>query len=247
MTEDQIIYLFSTGEVQFALEMTEMHGFSNLKETFQKALKHTSNIALYRDHYRKNNGRIPGAQIEQGKGPDIRQQTALKHLFAIKADSLLDIGCADGSFDFFCFENKIVKQVTGIDPWEEGIQWAMKYSREHSLNAFFIQGLFEDISLEKFTFDAIHLGETLEHVIDPIKILRSLRKYSIKGIVITVPLKRPTITAEEKKILTSGQTAEHVRLINLASLQEYCKESGFKIINIDVTGIGWVNLIATLI
>ena len=247
MTEEQIINIFGSGLVFEAIELAEKNDFKDLSEKFQKSIEHIYDPSVYYEHYKKNNGRIPGAQIETGGGPDSRQKTAMNHLKAIGATSLLDIGCADGSFCFFCLKEGIVKNVIGIDPWLEGIDWATEYSLRMDLNAHFIQGIFEDIKVGEFNFDAIHLGEILEHVIDPVAILRNLRKHHPKGIVITVPTERPPVTEEEKKILTDGRVAEHVRLITPPLLNVFCKNSGFEIIRSDIIGSGWVNLIATIV
>lgn len=247
MTEEQIINIFGSGNVNDALKLAEEYGFTALSENFKKAIEHIEDPSVYYEHYKQNNGRIPGAQIEMGGGPDSRQQTAMKHIKALNASSLLDIGCADGSFCFFCLKEGIVKNVIGIDPWEEGIEWATEYALRIDLDAHFIQGLFEDIKVGEYNFDVIHLGEILEHVIDPVAILRSLRRFHPKGIVITVPMERPPVTPDEKVLLTDGRVAEHVRLITPTLLHEYCKASGFEIIRSDILGQGWVNLIATIV
>jgi ubiquinone/menaquinone biosynthesis C-methylase UbiE len=247
VTEEQIINIFGSGKVEEALKLAFDSGFSTLFENFKRAVKHIKDPTSYYEHYKQNNGRIPGAQIEMGGGQDTRQQTAMKHIKALNASSLLDIGCADGSFCFFCLKEGIVKSVIGIDPWEEGIAWATEYALRINIDALFIPGLFEDIKVGEYNFDVIHLGEILEHVIDPVVILRSLRRYHPKGIVITIPMERPPVTSDEKVLLTDGRVAEHVRLITPTLLHEYCQASGFEIIRSDILGQGWVNLIATIV
>jgi 2-polyprenyl-3-methyl-5-hydroxy-6-metoxy-1,4-benzoquinol methylase len=248
MSKEQIINLFLNDEVEAALEMCKKFGFEKLKEDLGKTINHISDIDKYRNYYNKNNGRVPGVQIESwGNVPDLRQQTAMKHLSEIGASSLLDIGCADGTFCFFCLKNNIVKQIYGIDPWEEGIKWANKYSKNNLLNAFFLQGLFEDINLDEISFDAVHIGEVLEHVIDPVSILRKIRKHNIKCVVITIPIKRPLVTQEEERKFFACEVTEHVRLITYQQLEKYCNDTGFKIIKSDIINIGWVNLIVTII
>lgn len=247
MTEDQIITLFGSGQVNDAIRLATSNGFNTLACSFKKATAHVEDHDTYLNHYKQNNGRVPGAQIENGGGADFRQITAMNHLRQLRGTSLLDVGCADGSFCFFCLKEKIVDKVIGIDPWEEGIKWATGHSNKLNVKGTFIPGLFEDVSLEGYTFDVIHLGEILEHVIDPVKILKSLRKYPIKGIVVTVPTERPPVTSDEKVVLTDGRVAEHVRLISIQHLEGYCEKAGFKVVKSDTIGFGWVNLIATII
>jgi hypothetical protein len=247
MTREQVINIFGSGDVPCALKLAEFYGYADLYENFKKAVEHVSDLILYHDHYRQNNGRIPGAQIEGNGGPDSRQRVALNHLKDLGAFNLLDIGCADGSFCFFSLKEHIVNSAIGIDPWEEGIAWAKRYALSTQVDAQFIRGLFEDIPLDDLNFDAIHLGEILEHVIDPVAILRSLRKFHPKGIVITVPIERPPVTQDEKALLTNGQVAEHVRLFTPELLLDCCKKSGFELYKSDILGSGWVNLIATIV
>ena len=246
MTEDQIINIFGSGRVNDALMLARSNGFNTLAENFEKAISHVKDPGEYLKHYKGNNGRIAGAQIQGNMGPDARQVTAMQHVRSLGAFTLLDIGCADGSFCAFCAESKFVNNVIGIDPWEEGIAWAQNYFRSHNLEGYFINSVLEDVDLDQYEFDAVHLGEILEHVIDPVAVLNKLRKYPVKGIVITVPTERPPVTADEKIVLTDGRVAEHVRLISIQHLEGYCEKSGFEIIKKDIVGQGWVNLIATI-
>lgn len=246
MNRDQIINIFGSGQVSDAIMLARNNGYNDLAENFEKAVSHVKDPKIYLEHYRKNNGRIAGAQIQGKGGPDSRQAIAMDHVRELKAETLLDIGCADGSFCVFCLERKIVKSVIGIDPWVDGINWATDYFNHNNMNGVFINALLEDVTLDDYKFDAIHLGEILEHVIDPVAILMKLRKYPIKGIVITIPTERPPITPNEEILLTDGRVAEHVRLISLQNLYDYCRKSGFEIVNTDTIGFGWVNLIATI-
>lgn len=246
MTEDQIITFFGNGQVQDAIMLAKSNGFSKLAVNFEKAIQHVNDHDVYLKHYSQSNGRIPGAQIQNGGGSDFRQRAAMSHFRELNSETLLDVGCADGSFGFFCLKENIVKNVIGIDPWIEGIEWANRYFSKNKLRGNFVCGLFEDINLDNYSFDSVHLGEILEHVIDPVQILIRLRKYQLKGIVVTVPTERPPVNADEKIVLTDGRVAEHVRLISIQHLEGYCEKSGFKIIKKHTTGFGWVNLIATL-
>lgn len=246
MTEDQIINIFGNGQVYDAIFLAKSNGFLTLAANFEKAIKHIEDTKEYSKHYMKNNGRVAGAQVMGVGGPDFRQMKAMSHIQELGAKTLLDIGCADGSFCIFCLKNKLVENVIGIDPWIEGILWADEYFKKQNLNGTFINAVLEDVNLDDYQFDVVHLGEILEHVIDPVEVLKKPRKYDLKGIVITVPTERPPVTVDEKILLTDGRVAEHVRLISIEHLQDYCERSGFYISKSDTQGFGWVNLIATI-
>jgi 2-polyprenyl-3-methyl-5-hydroxy-6-metoxy-1,4-benzoquinol methylase len=248
MSKNIILDYFCNGEVEKAISMAKGYGFVEMVINFEKSLQHTNSKEQYKKYYEEcfDNG-TAWHQIVSEIGPDLRQRMAMIHLKELKIDSLLDIGCADGSFIFFCLKNGIIKKATGVDPWINGIKWATQYSTDNFPNqAIFKQGLIEDILIDS-NYDAIHIGEVLEHVIDPVGVLEKIKQCRPKGIVVTVPIERPPLTLEEKTRLSGGSvTTEHIRLITLEVLARYCSESGMVISKMEIVGSKWVNLVATL-
>ena len=252
INEENIVneYL-ALGKLDLALEEAKKNGFNELAKKIESSLLKDKNS--YLKHYEQNNNRVPGAQVTAGWGLDGRQSCALSHIVELSADSLLDIGCADGSFIFNCLHKNVIKQGVGVDAWKEGIAWAKQFGTTNfSSRSLFFQGLFEEHSdyllTSLFPFKAIHIGEVLEHVLDPINILAKAKTLlrSDGGIVVTVPVKRPPLTQHEKAILTSGDVNEHMRYIDLDTLEKYADTCGLKIIKKQYDGNHWVNLIATL-
>ena len=249
MTEQRIIEIFADGDVHSAIKLAQDHGYASLVTNFQKSISLLEDPALYKAHYQQNNGRVPGLQITDKWGFDLRQQKAMEHVKALGGSGLLDVGCADGSFIFMCLAEGIIDKAVGIDPWEAGIEWAQKHAAENLLDdkAQFICGLLEEQS-ELLPCSMIHVGEVLEHVIDPITLIQKAMSLcsSLKGIVITVPVARPPVTAEEITILTSGNPAEHVRSLGEKVIKNYCDQLGLTMSCSDTVGGGWANLVCTL-
>jgi len=247
---EQIINNLALGKLDLALEEAKSNGYHDLAQKIDASLLKTKESHL--NHYEKPNGRIAGAQLANGWGLDGRQICALEHVKALNADNLLDIGCADGSFIFNCLHNGAIQTSVGVDAWKEGIDWATKFgNKTFPSRTLWFQGLFETCTEQLLTlnpFKAIHVGEVLEHVLNPVDILKAAKNLlaSGGGIVVTVPIKRPPITTQEKEILTSGEVNEHIRYIDFIALQNYAKECNLRIVRVQQEGTSWVNLIATL-
>lgn len=80
-----------------------------------------------------------------------------------KSGNLLDVGCGDGAF-----LEKASKYYTcsGVDPSPRGV----KACREKGFEVF--EGFFEDAELPSEHFDMITMDGVIEHVLDPVEVLR---------------------------------------------------------------------------
>lgn len=82
------------------------------------------------------------------------------------SNSLLDLGCLDGSFCLSVSKGLGIPS-TGIDLTIEGIDLANKRKEEHKLPCTFIQGKVEEyLKTTKDKFDAVTFFEVIEHVQD---------------------------------------------------------------------------------
>jgi len=236
----KIIELFANGNINLAIRFAKEWDFIKLYQNFLKSLEIKNDLQLYKHHYQQNNRRIAGQQEQPGE----RQIYVMNQISKFKPECLLDVGCADGSFASFCLQRKIVKRVVGIDPWIEGIAHARKtLSTDETV---FILGLIEEIELPNF-YDIIHLGEILEHVIEPLVMLKRIINSKTKAVVLTVPLERPKLSQEEIEIVTNGSPAEHIRHCSRVYLDELFSEVNMKSENHHVMGTGWKNLVSTYI
>lgn len=101
-----------------------------------------------------------------------------------KYDNILDVGCASG-----LMTNKIAQifpesKITGIDIYEAGIKYAQKKYRH--LN--FLTGDVHKLPFSNNYFDLIVCYETIEHVINPLKVLQELQRVAKKNASIIIAM-----------------------------------------------------------
>lgn len=108
-----------------------------------------------------------------------RRRTILAYA---KGPKILELGCADGLMTEALTEK--FKDVSAVDASEELLQKA----KQRAPKASYHQALFEEFNPDD-RFDTIILGHVLEHVEDPIVILKRVQQWlsSTGIIIITVP------------------------------------------------------------
>jgi 2-polyprenyl-3-methyl-5-hydroxy-6-metoxy-1,4-benzoquinol methylase len=90
------------------------------------------------------------------------------------AKSLLDVGCGDGSF--LRFMKDLNWDVTGIDVDPKAVELANQVP-----GVKVIEGTLEDAHFPDESFDAITLSHLIEHVVDPLALLKECRRILKKG------------------------------------------------------------------
>jgi len=111
--------------------------------------------------------------------------------------NILDIGCATGEY---C--NKLESlgfKCTGIDINRKYI----KKAQENGVEAYVMEA--NDLKFPDNSFDTVLLFEVLEHVNDPLKVLKESKKVSSKNILVTVPN-----CTKFNDLRASGLTYEHM-------------------------------------
>jgi len=103
-----------------------------------------------------------------GKLEKYRILTIKEHL---KNGEILDVGCADGLMAKELA--KSFKHITAIDGSEELINMAKQYKLK---NVDFVYSLFEEFE-PKIKFDSVILSDILEHVKNPIHLLKLAKKW----------------------------------------------------------------------
>ena len=232
--ENNIIKLIDAGHMDEAIAKAP----PALRDSMLAIVKDTD---AFKTHYAADNGRKPGQQITENWGADVRQWAAFEQLRKLNGNVLLDIGCADGSFCQLCLTNNVVRNVIGVDLWKNGIEWA-----KNNIKGDFHFGMFEELTILP-DYDVVHIGEVLEHVIDPVEVLAKVYHPQLKGIVVTVPIKAPPMGEEEALNVLNGKPLEHVRIITKDLLTTYAHKTRYRIANSREVTMGWVNLVATLI
>ena len=92
---------------------------------------------------------------------------------------ILDLGCATGEY---CSKLKSIGfECTGIDINQEYIEKTLK----KGIDAFLMKG--DDLKFSNDSFDTVLLFEVLEHVDNPLAVLKEAKRVAKKNILITVP------------------------------------------------------------
>jgi SAM-dependent methyltransferase len=164
---------------------------------------------------------------EEGKG-----MTWAKQLRRLKeSGTFLDIGCATGFF-INGIRNHSNWQVYGTDFGES----AVAYAREH-LGLDVRQGDIAEAGFEDGFFDYVHLNNVLEHVPDPVSLLRECRRLvKPDGVFyLSVPngyndsLDLIEFHRQENKPARSK--SGHIFFFPAATLQRMLDEAGFEIVD----------------
>lgn len=137
--------------------------------------------------------------------------------------SALEIGCSTG---FFLEEllQQGYKNVSGCEPSEEAKALAAASIRENIFSGFFKSGIYE-----KESFDFVCSFQTLDHLSDPIEILRTCHEVLKRGghgyfITHNTEALQAKIFGEKSPIID----VEHIYLFNKKTLAMTGEKAGFK-------------------
>ena len=93
---------------------------------------------------------------------------------------VLDIGSADGVFTKVILEGTKAKKVIGIDVLKSSVVWANKHWKRNKRLKFKV-GDAHKLDFKAGEFDAVFSLEVLEHVEDPKKTLKEIKRVLRKG------------------------------------------------------------------
>ena len=138
---------------------------------------------------------------------------------------LLDVG--SGSGELLYFAKKAGFDVFGIEP----NQGYAEFCRD-KLSLPIYNGTYEEADIQDSTYDLIFMNEVLEHMPDPINVLRDLHRYlKYDGILI---VNVPDIEISRHSPLKRFHYA-HVYNYNHLSLKKIIEKSKYKILNKETT------------
>jgi ubiquinone/menaquinone biosynthesis C-methylase UbiE len=102
-----------------------------------------------------------------------------KAIDPIKNGKVLDIGSADGTFSKVILGKTKASQLIGVDIVKTSVNWANKHWKNKKMK--FVVGDAHDLKFKGSSFDAVFILEVLEHVHDPSKILKEVKRILKKG------------------------------------------------------------------
>lgn len=93
--------------------------------------------------------------------------------------NVLDIGSADGTFSKIIYDKVKPASLVGMDVLESSVDWANKHWKNHKMK-FFV-GDAHHLDYKSGSFDAVFALEVLEHVKNPLKVLKEIHRVLKKG------------------------------------------------------------------
>ena len=99
---------------------------------------------------------------------------------ATHAESVLDVGCADGVFSNVIFKSVKPEKFVGLDVVKTSIAWASKHWAKNKKMKFVV-GDAHNLQFKDESFEAIFCLEALEHVADPVKVFKEFKRVMKKG------------------------------------------------------------------
>jgi len=117
-----------------------------------------------------------------------RRFSEVKKLITPVKGKVLDLGSADGVFSKVILTRSGAKKLVGMDVVQSSVDWAnKKWGKDGKMQ--FIVGDAHKLPFKAATFDAVFSLEMLEHVHNPLKVLREVRRVLKKDgyVVFLVP------------------------------------------------------------
>lgn len=149
---------------------------------------------------------------------------------------VLEIGAAYGETLFYLKENKLVSEAVGVDLFED-----VAHKENYKPVDDFIFGNIEDINLDKYNnhFDVILLPDVLEHIENPVPVLKKIEEYLNENGQILVSMPNIRHFSAFVKIYLKGDFGyeedgifdyTHARFYCKKNIAQLIKKGGYKVV-----------------
>lgn len=104
----------------------------------------------------------------------------VKKLIEPSGGKILDIGSADGIFTNQIFDKSKAEEIIGIDVLKTSVDWANNHWNKNKKINFRV-GDAHNLKFKANSFDAVFALEVLEHVFEPMKVFREVKRVLKRG------------------------------------------------------------------
>jgi SAM-dependent methyltransferase len=128
-------------------------------------------------------GHHPGAEYHPSAVRHyVRERALLRALAGLPFETALDVGCAEGFF-VSSLRSRLGKEVWGVDISDVAARRAAA-----RLGGSFAAGDALDLPAADGSFDLVYSTETIEHVLDPERMIAEMRRVARRWVVVTTPI-----------------------------------------------------------
>jgi SAM-dependent methyltransferase len=128
-------------------------------------------------------GHHPGAEYHPSAVRHyVRERALLRALGDLPFATALDVGCAEGFF-VSSLRSRLGKEVWGVDISDVAARRAAS-----RLGGSFAAGDALDLPAPDGSFDLVYSTETIEHVLDPERMIAEMRRVARRWVVVTTPI-----------------------------------------------------------
>ena len=152
-----------------------------------------------------------------------------KAIQSLKIDSILDLGCGDGSYTHE-FLSLGLKNIVGLDPAAKAIDFARKNFEAKNLK--FTNSTVDSLIKSKSTFDCVVLRGVLHHCDDPEYVLKQATKLGRSIIILEPNGLNPILKIIEKA--SPYHRAHSERSFSRFKIKKWIKHSKFEIVKTEV-------------
>lgn len=169
------------------------------------------------------------------KKKKIDQREILLGMFSNDDKRILDVGCASGSLGGKLVKNG--KEVIGLEKDED----LCRQAKAVLTQAIHVDAQESSLPFPKGYFDAIMYADVLEHIVDPLMLLKQHRKYLRTGGTIIVSLPNIRYYKVMNQVFLKGVwdymdagilDRTHVRFFTFINMKELLAQAGYEILDI---------------
>jgi len=176
----------------------------------------------WREFYEKE------AEVKRYTPDDYYHKSILSLLSHIDFDSVLDIGCGDGHLCHL-FRERGIRNVAGVDISKTRVAICASQYQECE----FKQGSAYDIPYKDNSFDLVTAIEVIEHLEEPLKALKDIKRVSKKYIMFQVPYNEVIKEEACPHCLKPFYPRGHIQSFDERKIEGLCEKCGLNIIEMD--------------